>query len=198
VIARVTGRLVARDLDRVEVLTAGGAAYELAVPLSTFEALPRLGEEVTLFTHLVVRDDAWALYGFATALERELFRRLLGATGVGPALALGMLSRFPAERLVRAITERDVGALQSIPRVGKKKAEQLVLDLAEKLQDLVEAGPPPLPRSRAAEDAVRGLVALGYSVAEAQSAVREVLARTDAPSEAADIIRDALPVLSKR
>jgi Holliday junction DNA helicase RuvA len=197
VIARVTGRLVARELDRVEVLTAGGAAYELAVPLSTFEALPRLGEEVTLFTHLVVRDDAWALYGFATALERELFRRLLGATGVGPALALGMLSRFPAERLVRAITERDVGALQSIPRVGKKKAEQLVLDLAEKLQDLVEAGPP-LPRSRAAEDAVRGLVALGYSVAEAQSAVREVLARTDAPSEAADIIRDALPVLSKR
>ena len=196
-IARVTGRLVARELDRVEVLTAGGAAYELAVPLSTFEALPRLGEEVTLFTHLVVRDDAWALYGFATALERELFRRLLGATGVGPALALGMLSRFPAERLVRAITERDVGALQSIPRVGKKKAEQLVLDLAEKLQDLVEAGPP-LPRSRAAEDAVRGLVALGYSVAEAQSAVREVLARTDAPSEAADIIRDALPVLSKR
>lgn len=196
-IARVTGRLVARELDRVEVLTAGGAAYELAVPLSTFEALPRLGEEVTLFTHLVVRDDAWALYGFATALERELFRRLLGATGVGPALALGMLSRFPAERLVRAITERDVGALQSIPRVGKKKAEQLVLDLAEKLQDLMEAGPPP-PRSRAAEDAVRGLVALGYSVAEAQSAVREVLARTDAPAEVADIIRDSLPVLSKR
>lgn len=196
-IARVTGRLVARELDRVEVLTASGAAYELAVPLSTFEALPRLGEEVTLFTHLVVRDDAWALYGFATALERELFRRLLGATGVGPALALGMLSRFPAERLVRAITERDVGALQSIPRVGKKKAEQLVLDLAEKLQDLVEVGPP-LPRSRAAEDAVRGLVALGYSVAEAQSAVREVVIRADAPSEAADIIRDALPILSKR
>lgn len=196
-IARVTGRLVARELDRVEVLTASGAAYELAVPLSTFEALPRLGEEVTLFTHLVVRDDAWALYGFATALERELFRRLLGATGVGPALALGMLSRFSAERLVRAITERDVGALQSIPRVGKKKAEQLVLDLAEKLQDLVEVGPP-LPRSRAAEDAVRGLVALGYSVAEAQSAVREVVVRADAPSEAADIIRDALPILSKR
>jgi Holliday junction DNA helicase RuvA len=156
-----------------------------------------LGEEVTLFTHLVVRDDEWALYGFATLLERELFRRLLGATGVGPALALGMLSRFPAERLVRAIRERDVAALQSIPRVGKKKAEQLVLDLADKLEDLVEAGPP-LPQSRAAEDAVRGLVALGYSASEAQGAVRDVLARSGAPSEAAAIIREALPILSKR
>jgi Holliday junction DNA helicase RuvA len=197
VIARLVGRLAARELDRVEVMTAAGTAYELAVPLSTFESLPGLGEEVTLFTHLVVRDDEWALYGFATLLERELFRRLLGATGVGPALALGMLSRFPAERLVRAIRERDVAALQSIPRVGKKKAEQLVLDLADKLEDLVEAGPP-LPQSRAAEDAVRGLVALGYSASEAQGAVRDVLARSGAPSEAAAIIREALPILSKR
>lgn len=196
-IARLVGRLAARELDRVEVMTAAGTAYELAVPLSTFESLPGLGEEVTLFTHLVVRDDEWALYGFATLLERELFRRLLGATGVGPALALGMLSRFPAERLVRAIRERDVAALQSIPRVGKKKAEQLVLDLADKLEDLVEAGPP-LPQSRAAEDAVRGLVALGYSASEAQGAVRDVLARSGAPSEAAAIIREALPILSKR
>src|SRR5215211_5037496 len=117
-------------------MTAGGVGYELLIPLSAYEALPKVGETATLHTHLVVREDGWQLYGFATPYERRVFRRVLEAKGVGPALALGMLSALSAERLVRAIREKDIVTLQSVPRVGRKKAEQLVLDLADKLDEL--------------------------------------------------------------
>jgi Holliday junction DNA helicase RuvA len=194
VIARLAGRLVARDVERVEIETTGGVTYEVAIPLGTFESLPPAGEAVTLFTHLVVRDDAWDLYGFGTARERAVFRRLLAATGVGPSLALAMLSRFNADRLVRAIRERDVDTLQSVPRVGRKKAQQLVLDLAEKLDDLADdregaAGRLALP---GAENAVRALVSLGIVPADAERAVRESLADAGAPSDLAALIRVAL------
>ena len=135
-IAQVFGRLVTREIDHVEIMTEGGVAYELAIPLSAYEALPKVGDTATLHTHLVVREDGWQLYGFATPFERRVFRRVLDAKGVGPALALGMLSALSAERLVRAIRERDIATLQSVPRVGRKKAEQLVLDLADKLDEL--------------------------------------------------------------
>jgi len=197
-IAQVSGRLVARELDRVEVATAGGVAYELSVPLSTYEALPRSGEPVSLFTHLVVRDDEWALYGFGTDLERRVFRRLLAATGVGPALALGMLSRFAADRLIRAIRERDVATLQSVPRVGRKKAQQLVLDLADKLDDLVATGAGAVrPEGQAADDAVRALVSLGYSPNDAEKAVRAALDGGGAPANAPGLIRTALGKVAK-
>src|SRR5207237_1000576 len=95
------------------------------------------GESCTLHTHLVVKDDGWLLFGFTNAFERRVFRRVLDAKGVGPALAIGLLSALSAERLVRAIREHDVATLQGAPRVGRKKAEQLILDLAEKMDDLV-------------------------------------------------------------
>lgn len=199
-ISQIAGRLVTRALDRVEIATPGGVSYELAIPLGTYEALPRAGEPVTLHTHLVVRDDDWALYGFATSFERRVFRRLLGATGVGPALALGMLSRFSAERLVQAIREKDVTALQSVPRVGRKKAQQLVLDLAEKLDDLRAEEPAGVGRgaSPSADDAVRALASLGYTAGEAERAVRTVLDGADGVPPVPDIIRSALAVLAKR
>ena len=140
-IAQIAGRLLAKDLDRVEVMTSGGVGYELSIPLGVYEALPRPGEDVLLHTHLVVRDDGWLLFGFASATERRVFQKLLTANGVGPALALGLLSHLSAERLVRALRERDVVTLQSVPRVGRKKAERLVLDLADKLDDLPEHVP---------------------------------------------------------
>ena len=115
-IAQVFGRLVTREIDHVEIMTEGGVAYELAIPLSAYEALPKVGDTATLHTHLVVREDGWQLYGFATPFERRVFRRVLDAKGVGPALALGMLSALSAERLVRAIRERDIATLQSVPR----------------------------------------------------------------------------------
>jgi holliday junction DNA helicase RuvA len=198
-ISQVAGRLVGRALDRVEVATAGGVAYDVAVPLSTFEALPQAGESVSLFTHVVVRDDEWALYGFATALERNVFRRLLVATGVGPSLALGMLSRFAADRLVRAIREKDVATLQTVPRVGRKKAQQLVLDLADKLDDLLAPEPGMArPEGQAADDAIRALVSLGYASPDADKAVRAVLHGTDRQLSAPELIRAALSKVGKR
>src|SRR5207247_7056892 len=153
-ISQLSGHLVAKDLDRVEIMTSGGVAYELSIPLSVYETLPRTGEAVSLFTELVVKEDGWQLFGFASTFERSVFQRVLGAKGVGPALALGMLSTLSAERVVRAIRERDLLTLQSVPRVGRKKAEQLVLDLADKLDDVQAATPGGLarPEAAAAED----------------------------------------------
>lgn len=192
-ISQVSGRLATRDVERVEITTGGGVTYEVAIPLGTFEALPPRGEQVTLFTHLVVRDDEWSLYGFGSAHERAVFRRLLAATGVGPALALGMLSRFNADRLVRAIREKDVETLQSVPRVGRKKAQQLVLDLADKLDDLTpEEAPGAAPSAPGADHAVRALVSLGVTHVDAEKAVREAVAAGGSVGDLAALIRDAL------
>jgi Holliday junction DNA helicase RuvA len=175
------------------VTTSGGVTYEVAIPLGTFETLPATGEAVSLFTHLVVREDEWSLYGFASARERAVFQRLLAAKGVGPAVALGMLSRFTADRLVRAIREKDVDALQTVPRVGRKKAQQLVLDLAEKLDDLAAEGEPAgAPTAPGSDNAVRALVSLGIAAADAERAVREALAEPGTPADLAALIRKAL------
>ena len=115
-IVLVDGVLVTRELDRVEVLTDGGVGYELLIPLSVYEGLPRTGERVRLHTHLAVKEDGWQLFGFADAHERKVFQRLLAASGVGPALALGMLSTLSAVRVVQAIRERDIATLQGVPR----------------------------------------------------------------------------------
>lgn len=193
-ISQLSGTLVEKELDRVEVMTPGGVAYELAIPLAVYESLPRAGEPVSLHTYLVVKEDAWQLFGFATQFERRVFQRVLGAKGVGPALALGLLSTLSAERLVRALRDRDVAALQSAPRVGRKKAEQLILDLADKLDDLQLSGSASGPRleSAGADDALRALVSLGYSPGDAESAVRAALDEGGANAGAADLIRRAL------
>jgi len=195
VIAHVSGTLLSKDLDRVEVMTAGGVAYELAIPLGVFESLPRAGETVSLHTHLVVKEDGWQLFGFANAFEKRVFQRVLNAKGVGPALALGLLSTLTAERLVRALRDRDLATLQSVPRVGRKKAEQLILDLADKLDDLQVSVPGlggPRPEGAGAEDAIRALVSLGYSTGDAERAVRQAIDEAGTGSGAAELIRRAL------
>lgn len=194
-IAYVAGTLLAKELDRVEVMTAGGVGYELLVPLSVYESLPRVGETVQLHTYLVVKEDGWQLFGFASAFERQVFRRVLDAKGVGPALALGLLSTLSAERLVRAIREKDIVTLQSVPRVGRKKAEQLVLDLADKLDDVRAAAPGGVGRlegGAAAEDATRALVSLGYSTGDAERAIRAALDDGGKGMAAPELIRRAL------
>lgn len=195
----VAGTLVTRELDRVEVMTAGGVGYALAIPLGTFEALPRVGEKVTLHTHLVVREDEWQLYGFATAFERRVFQRLLGATGVGPALALGMLSTLSPERVVRAIKDKDLATLQQVPRVGRKKAEQMILDLSEKLADLGASGATSTrPEGAGADDAIRALVALGYSTQDAEKGVRHALDAAAPGASAPELIRQALAHIARK
>lgn len=192
-ISQLSGRLTTKELDHVEIMTSGGVGYEVAIPLSAYETLPKTGDHATLHTHLVVREDGWQLFGFTTPFERRVFRRVLDAKGVGPALALGMLSALSADRLVRAIREKDIATLQSVPRVGRKKAEQLVLDLADKLDGLgAEAPSGPRPEGAGADDAIRALVSLGYTLAEAEKAVRAAVDANGRGQSATDLIRNAL------
>jgi Holliday junction DNA helicase RuvA len=194
VIAHVAGTLLAKSLDRVEIMTPGGVGYELLIPLSVYETLPKVGDAVRLHTYLVVREDGWQLFGFSTPLERQVFQRVLDAKGVGPALALGMLSTLSADRLVRAIRDRDVTTLQSVPRVGRKKAEQLVLDLADKLDDVqtVTAAGVGRTEGAGADDAIRALVSLGYATTDAERAVRGALDDGGRGMTAPELIRRAL------
>lgn len=201
-IALLTGRLVYRSVSLIEMATSGGTGYEVHIPLSVFEQLPGDGEQLTVYTHLAVREDAWDLYGFVSRHEREVFRRVLTAKGVGPALALGILSTIGAEQVVDVLRTRDITTLMRVPRVGRRKAEQIVLDLAEKVDDLVAAGavsPAGVPvRGRVVgggslNDAARALVALGYGETEAMAAVREVGPGGDVSST----VRAALAVLVK-
>ena len=198
-ITLLVGTLLQRDLASVEVLTSGGVGYALAIPLSTFEALPKAGEAVRLHTHLVVKEDGWQLFGFATTYERNVFMRLLNAKGFGPQLALNMLSALSAERLVRAIRERDVATLHQVKGLGKKKADQLVLDLADKLDDLQRGATSVVATGGAGvDDAVRALQSLGYAAAEAESGIRAALDAGEGKEGTAALIRAALGRIGAR
>ena len=196
-IAQVSGTLVSKDLDRVEIMTAGGLAYECLIPLSVFEALPAEGDKVTLHTHLSVREDAWHLYGFSHGYERAVFQKLLNAKGVGPALALGILSALTPERVVKALREKDVTTLMRVPRVGRKKAEQILLDLADKMDGIATASGGVGSAGPVGDDAIRALVALGYAQAEADKAVRAVLESGAAAGDVSVVVRAALGRLTK-
>jgi len=174
--------------------------YELLIPLSVLESLPRIGEEVTLHTALVVKEDGWQLFGFGSAEDRALFHTLLAASGVGPALALGLISALGSGRVVRAIRDRDLGTLQGVPRVGKKIAERLCVELGDKMKDFVGAessAGAPTKQEGVAADAERALVALGYASNDAEKAVRGALEHTSARGATGDVIRAALAVLQK-
>ncbi|MGD8279458.1 MAG: Holliday junction branch migration protein RuvA [Gemmatimonadota bacterium] len=191
-ISRIQGRLIRRELGIAEVMTSGGVAYELEVPLSVYERLPREGTDVELRTLQIVREDDITLYGFLDAGERAVFARLLTASGVGPRLALNMLSTLPPDRLVRAILEKDIPTLRQIPGLGAKKAERLAVELADRLDDLAATRPADMPQSRTAEAAVSALTALGYSHADAAAAIRRALDREGASAETERLIRAAL------
>lgn len=199
-IAQVVGKLTSKDLATLEVMTSGGVAYELTIPLSVYETLPRVGEQVTLNTSLVVKEDSWQLFGFVSVFEKRLFEKLLTANGVGPSLAIGMLSALSASRLIRAIREKDIPTLQSVPRVGRKKAERLILDLGDKLDGLGETSGTSgaTPASAVADDALRALVSLGYNNADAERGVRAALDAGAGRLSAAELIRAALAKLGGR
>lgn len=190
-ISRIKGTLLSRDLERVEVETPGGLVYEVEIPLSVMSRLPPAGGPIELRTCYVVREDSATLYGFLESHEREMFTRLLMASGVGPKLALAMLSALPARRLARALAEKDMAALRQVSGVGKKTAERIALELADRVLDLAvgpEGGPITVP---GAQEAVSGLVALGYSWSDADRAVRRAL--EEGPAESGEeLIRRAL------
>lgn len=194
-IVQIAGKLLSKELDRVEIMTSGGIAYECLIPLSVFETLPQLNESVSLHTHLSVREDAWHLYGFSSSYERAVFQKLLVAKGVGPALALGIMSALTAERVVQTIREKDIVTLMRVPRVGRKKAEQVILDLADKL-DLLGGGDSTTSKTVASpkgvsSDAARALVSLGYTQLDADRAVKGAL-DAGASNEISALVRAAL------
>lgn len=198
-IASISGRLAAKNGDRVVIHTSGGVAYEIAVPLGVFEGLPAVGQPVTLATELVVRDDGWSLYGFANEAQRRFFQRLLGVTGVGPRLALALLSGLGVERAARAVQEKNVALLASVSGIGKKTAERLALELGDKVGDFVGGAEGPAPAGDAAAAALKALERLGYGTVEADRALRQALAGDGGGDEAKTevLVRRALAILTQ-
>jgi len=165
--------------------------YEVEVPVTALQRLPAVGSEVEVRTVHVVAETSAALYGFLDGNERALFQRLLGASGVGAKVALAMMSTFSAERLARALVEKDHAALRQVSGIGKKKAEKIALELADKVADLAFVTPVDSREGGGARDAVQALVALGYSFGEADNAVRDVLESGEI-EDTEELIRRAL------
>ena len=194
-IAGVSGTLLSKTGDRVVVATAGGVTYSIGVPLGVLERMPSEGSEVSLKTVPVVREDGWALYGFVEDHERDVFQRLLGASGVGPRLALALLSTLGGARVARAIKENDLGALCTVPGIGRKTAERIVLELRDRLGDISVPGAPEATAGPP-DQAVQAIINLGYSANDAERAVREAVSQQGA-GEPVDLIRGARQLLTK-
>ena len=193
-IGRLTGRLAAKSPDQV-LLEVGGVGYLVRIPLSTFYELPDQESPTSLWIHTHVREDALALYGFLTERERELFLLLLGVTGIGPRVALTILSGIPPVELIDALRKQDVRRLVAIPGVGKKTAERMVLELAEKAARLPGEEPLREPAGVAADDVISALVNLGYRKGEAEKTV-DAIGREGGPAEFGEFLRLALKKLT--
>jgi len=181
VIARLHGALLEKTPNRI-VVDVAGVGYEVLVPLSTFYGLGDAGSPVTLRVHTHVREDLIALYGFSSALELDLFERLIGINGIGPKLALAVLSGIDPGELVRAIRVQDVARLTRIPGVGKKTAERIGLELKDRLPHAaVAAEPAEAASDDQRQDLLSALTNLGYNRAVAEKAIDAALKKTPAP-----------------
>ncbi|MDQ2870806.1 MAG: Holliday junction branch migration protein RuvA [Acidobacteriota bacterium] len=193
-IGRLTGRLAEKTPDQL-LLDVGGVGYLVHIPLSTFYELPEPESPTSLFIHTHVREDTFALYGFLSSRERALFLLLLTVNGIGPRVALTVLSGMPPSELVAALRAQDVRKLMGVPGVGKKTAERMVLELAEKAQKFSEPVAAGTPPSVAADDVISALVNLGYRKADAERVV-DGIARVGAPSDFGDYLKAALKKLT--
>ncbi len=199
-IGRLSGIVLEKRPDRA-LVDASGVGYELHVPLGTYASLPAIGESASLHVHTHVREDAILLFGFATTEEKSLFEKLITVAGIGPRLALSVLSGLPVPELVRAIASQDVKRLSSIPGVGKKLAERLGVELKDKVAGIVSATAVPAIESAAAgdglfEDAVGALVNLGYRRPQAEAAVKAAGDTVD-PADLPALLSAALRLLSR-
>ncbi|MGA0332587.1 MAG: Holliday junction branch migration protein RuvA [Kiritimatiellia bacterium] len=189
----VAGKLI-RKTPTLAVVQTGGIGLQLLIPLSSYDSLPPEGSEVHLHSHLVVREDALTLYGFARISERQMFEKLIQITGIGPKLALTALSGLSPEELQRAIRDGDVKRLSSISGIGKKMAERMVVELRDKLEfsnlPLSSATGSPAGSGR---DAILALVALGYKQQEASAMLAKITqANPDADLGVEELVRRAL------
>lgn len=200
-IGRLSGQLIQKQPPEL-LIDVNGVGYEVSAPMSTFYVLPELGEIISLHTHLVVREDAQLLYGFATESERRLFRILIKINGVGPKLAITILSGIAADDFIRCIHDGDSAALVRLPGIGKKTAERLIVELNDKVaaedESISAAGTAGmmanLPLQSPVADAVSALISLGYKPSDASKMVRSI--ETEGLN-AEEIIRLSLQGLSK-
>jgi Holliday junction DNA helicase RuvA len=194
-IAHLRGRLIAKHPNQA-IVEAAGVGYDVVITVPTFSELGGLGGEVAMHIHTHVREDAIALFGFLHPEEKQLFEKLLSVSGIGPKLAITILSGMAAAEMVGAIKSNDVAKLTKIPGIGKKTAERMVLELRDKLKDfgLVPGAPPTSPME---EDVLSALVNLGYQRAAAEKAVATATRVSDGKATFDTLFRDALGALSK-
>lgn len=194
-IAWLQGTLLHKQAP-VLVLNVNGIGYELEAPMTTFYQLPPVGEATSLYVHMVVREDAQLLFGFASEQQRDLFRSLIRVNGVGPKVALAVLSTLSAEELLHAMAQEDISQLTKVPGIGKKTAQRLLVEVKDRLQeefaDVALANSQTNRPIHAQQDAISGLTALGYKNADVTRVVRDL--PNDLSSE--DLIRQALRRLS--
>jgi holliday junction DNA helicase RuvA len=198
-IALLTGKIAYKAPDFI-ILDVNGVGYRVQIPFSTYYALPAEGGTVSLQIHTAVKEDAINLYGFRTQQEKELFQLLIGVSGVGPKLANGILSNSEPSELAESLVEGNLARLSSIPGIGKKTAERLVLELKEKIKKLGMAQPQPASAPVAAkkeirEDVLSALINLGYKEAVVQKALGEIKIAEEATVES--ILKQALKILMK-
>ncbi len=186
-IAHIRGLLLLKQPSQA-IVEAAGVGYDIAISVPTYSALPAEGRQVALHIYTQVREDALALYGFQERSEKQLFERLITVTGVGPRLALTILSGLDTERTIGAIRAQDHATLTRIPGVGKRLAERLVVELKEKLDDLSRPSAPAGPAGAAVEDVLSALVNLGYQRAAAQKALETAAARDQAVAQEFDTL----------
>ena len=201
-IGQIRGTLIARQAPEI-LVDVGGIGYEIQVPMTTLYQLPELGQPVTLLTHFVVREDAQQLFGFAESADRRLFRELIKVSGVGPRLALTLLSGMDAADFARCLQRDDVAALVALPGVGRKTAERLLVEMRDKAGDWLdelspesaaqaETGKVGAPVNDQRAEAEQALVALGYKLTEAAKLIAAADAALETPSE--ELIRLALRI----
>jgi Holliday junction DNA helicase RuvA len=208
-IGRIKGTLVLKN--PLEVLVdVGGVGYEIRVSMQTFYQLPAVDQSVNLYTHLVVREDAQSLYGFSQLQERALFRELIKISGIGPRIALAILSSMSVEEFINHVNERNFSALSRTPGIGKKTAERLTIEMKDRLKRFeslsIGAGQPVahkvgenLPSVSIVEDAIQALMALGYKAQEAKRAVKKITINyIDELQTSEAIIREALKTSTQR
>jgi holliday junction DNA helicase RuvA len=197
VIAQISGTL-AQKVPGELIVDVGGVGYQVFIPLNVFYGLPEIGARVTLYIHTHLREDALQLFGFQEATEKQVFLLLNSVAGIGPKLAINILSGIPAEELAQAIKEEDQLRLVSIPGVGKKLAERMIVELRDKFatfQPQVAETPLASNGSQLMQDAVSALVNLGYRKAEVEKSVRETVQAGNTTLE--EVIKEALRRISR-
>ena len=198
-IARIHGTLVQKAVQHC-VVDVHGTGYRVVVPLTTFYELPETGQQVILHIHTHVREDAISLYGFHTAEEREVFQLMISVSGIGPKLAVNVLSGIDARELVRAVVEGDLKRLTGIPGVGRKTAERMILELKEKVAKLEREADPGIVAVQTGlqiqDDALSALINLGYRLPVAKDAVDRVLRDESATLTLDRLLKQALRILS--